>query len=155
MIWLLVPLVVVLWLVGGQVNTAIRRFGVPVTATLGLVLQDITQKDRYKERGLQDLIVLLYIPIFFIGYGEHSRLMKWLKTEWKVRLMYALYCWAPLVGIAAAHGTWLACALACPALVGAFQVRAGKLATIGKFDILIEDLVRSATLGVCLVLVAR
>lgn len=155
MIYVLPIPIMLLWLIGGQVAKGARRFGVPgITMIVGLwtALGDKSKKPREKW-GVLALVLL--IPVLCLGYGVDSVFTKIFKKEWIVRLIYAIVLSIP-VGVYAviAQETWKMLFVV-PALVGAFQIRAGKLFSIGKFDVLIEDIARSLTLGVSLVWLLR
>jgi hypothetical protein len=83
-----------------------------------------------------------------IGYGETSALGKLIKNDYIVRLIYSLILAAVLIlaGVLLAAAWWKIC-IAVAGVVVAWQVRAGKIGSIGSFDFLIEDMCRYFTLG--------
>lgn len=147
MIYLIVPFITFLYMAGGQWEKNIRRIGVPVSALFLSLLRRIEsdkKDERWKAFGL-----LLLMPFLMIGYGENSWLRKHLHKEWAVRLVYAVFLSFPFL-------LWFPQYLIClPLLIGAYQVRAGKITTIGSFDILIEDICRGTALGISIALCLR
>lgn len=146
MIWFIVPVTIVLWLLGGQVNKALRRFALPTTLAV-LSVARIFLKDT--KRWWLGLLILLYIPILSIGYGIDSALGKLLGgKEWLVRLVYGFACALPVLIILVITHMWYK--IACiPVLIGVFELRLGSI-KIGNYDLLLEDLVRATTLGACI-----
>lgn len=143
MIWLLLPVFVVLWMLGGQINTAIRRYGLPVLSSIAAFI--VKRKGRGRWIGF---VILLYIPILCIGYGIDSKLGKWLGgREWLIRLLYSFVCCVPLVGILGFTGEWWKLIVIVPVVIGVFQIRAGSLGKIWDCDILVEDICRATILG--------
>lgn len=144
MIYAIPPVFVILWLIGGQINKAARRYALPGLAAAmavgGQLLKD-------KKRWWLGLVVLLYIPILSIGYGVDSIFGRVFKREWAIRLAYAIVCCVPMLTITIFTQQWWKLAISTLAVLGAFQVRAGTLFRIGGYDVLIEDLVRSFVLG--------
>lgn len=139
MIWLIVPYVTIMWLLGGQLAKIIRPTAIP----LGIVAIGALW-------GIYGLVAplpaLLYGGILTIGYGEDSKLMKWLHNETMVRLVYALLCCIPVALMC--WLTWQPWKLwGCLLIITAFQIRAGRLGKIGKYDILIPDIARGGAVG--------
>ena len=141
-------LIMVLWMIGGQFQKGARRFGVP-GISLVVSLYSQWKKDKKNWRVL---VFLLLIPVLCTGYGVSSVLMRIFKKDWTVRLMYAIMLSIPYgiyIALTPAN-TMTQYFIITIALIGAFQVRAGSLGKIGKYDILIEDIVRSLTVGYAL-----
>ena len=148
MIYLLPPIITILWLIGGQISKGARRYGVPGATLALLFIQLLKTNKKEMKQCLKYLIFLLLIPALTVGYGINSHLMKWLKREWLVRVAYATMLSVPLLVYALVAGQVWKYPVILALLIGAFQVRADKLGTIGdSFDILVEDIVRSLTLG--------
>lgn len=146
MVWIIPPIVMVAWLVGGQINKGVRRFGMPLTTTALGAISLLKRKDK---QWWVALFILLYIPILSIGYGVDSVLGKWLGgREWLIRLLYALVCCVPLLMIQIFVQDWWKLAIMLPMIVGSFQVRAGGV-KVGNYDLLWEDVIRSLVLGSC------
>lgn len=121
-----------LW--GGQKNKAVRRFGIPGIALFTGF--SFGWSWRY-------LAFLLFVPVLCLGYGVDSVLGGFLgHTEWLIRAVYASMLSVPFV-----FWGWRRWAFACVALIVAFQIHAGSIASFNGFDILIEDLIRYSTLG--------
>ena len=133
---------------GGQIDKGFRRFGVPGVAAIGVLVKKIREE---KKRAWMAVLLFLLIPLLCMGYGVDSWLVKIFKKEWTVRLVYGTivstgacglvivvnsFCWSLIA-------YWLVA-------VAVFQIRGGKLFTIGKFDLLVEDLARGAGVGMLL-----
>jgi len=135
-------LVMILGMIGGQRIKAVRRYGIPALSATFIKIglkPDKTRKDWVKYHLL---VVLMFV--LSMGYGEHSWLRSVFKTDWATRFIYA--CLISLVFIIAPWQLYLVCLLA---LVVVFQIRAGSLGQIGRYDILVEDILRYYTLGWC------
>lgn len=144
MLFAILPVFMVLWLVGGQINKAARRYAAPLLATtLALGYRYLRRRDKWWVGAL----ILLYIPILSLGYGTDSWLRKVVRAEWVVRLVYALACCVPLGIIALCTGHYIRLVIAAFAVVSVFQIRAGRLFSLGNFEVLVEDLARSLVLG--------
>jgi hypothetical protein len=132
------------YLIGGQIEKSVRRYGVPTFAAAFVAIKN-KGKNRYRA-----LLLLGLIGILSIGYGEKSIIRKWVKADWATRLIYSQLL--ALIFILAGCKFYFAI----PILAGAFQVRAGKIFSIGKFDVLIEDIYRALAIFICTLLtVAR
>lgn len=125
--------VIILGLIGGQKQKGARRFGIPGLSFLAASFNGLSWRN---------LPILLLIPTLVMGYGENSILMRWLHNDTLVRLVYALLLAVPFIFIGLKRF-----AVAFVILAVAFQIRAGVLFSIGTFQVLIEDIVRYATLG--------
>ena len=153
MIYLLPLPVTILWMVGGQIAKGARRFGVPGIVVMFALWQSFRKvRTVDKKAAWTYLVFLLFMPILAMGYGINSVYMKVFKQEWLVRAMYALTLSLPflLYMVLTREPLWQ-WGVAAVVLVGAFAVRADKLGTIGKFDFLIEDIVRGMSFGGLLV----
>ncbi len=139
MIWLIVPLIVAAWCVAGQQNKVLRPILVPIIGFAGALLFGAYS-------WWTGLPILLYGIILTIGYGEHSKLMQWLKNETLVRLVFSLLCCIPILLL-----TWLTWQpykiLICFGILGAFQIRGGSIGHIGKYDILLVDILRATAIS--------
>lgn len=132
------------YLVGGQIEKSVRRYGVPTFAICLAFIQD--KKNEFKAK-LRYLFLLGLIGILSMGYGEDSWIMKICKgKDWIARLIYSQL--VAVIFILAGCPFYYAI----PILAGVFQVRAGKLFSIGKFDFLIEDICRAAGIFACVLL---
>jgi len=140
MIYLIVPVIVVLYMIGGQKIKGVRRFGVPGAAVIGSIGYIFDDKTKRLRDKLKPLLFTLLIPMICVGYGENSWLKKKLRYEWLVRLVYAIGLSLPFIFF----GKYFICL---PLLIGAYQVHAGSLGKIGSFDILIEDILRGTAIG--------
>ena len=139
MVWglLVVIVLVLLAMYGGQRNKGARRFGVP-----GLAFLLAFWKNKTKA------LPILILPFFLaVGYGENSVLMDFFNSEVLVRIAYPLML--SLIFVFGGFKRWI---VSFVLLVGAFQIHAGSLGHIGWFgDILIEDIIRYGVLGSLLV----
>jgi hypothetical protein len=73
-------------------------------------------------------------------------LKDWLKFEWLVRTVYALFLSIVFVIV-----SWnpICFVYSFPILTGAFQIRGGKLFSVWKVDVLIEDICRAFAIFLC------
>lgn len=151
----LIPyIVMVMWLVGGQIVKGVRRFGIPGLTSLVVVWRILSSKDKSERKYWPAaFIFLLLIPILAMGYGVNSWLMKIFKNDLTVRIAYGILVCIPIAVYAVVTpGTpmWKMLPIVA-AITAAFQVRAGSLFKIGRYDVLIEDIVRSLTAGYSIV----
>ena len=129
-------LITACYLVGGQIEKSVRRYGVPSFSFAFAMLKE--KKNKWR------LIFLLgMIGILSIGYGEDSFLKKWLKDETLTRLVFSQLL--ALIFILAGGSLLLSPII----LAIAFQVRAGVLFKIKKFEVLIEDICRAGAIFAC------
>ncbi len=138
MIWLailFVLVVIVMGLIGGQKEKGVRRFGIP-----GLAFILSIGKFSWRNIGILGLMGILSI-----GYGENSWLMDIFHNDILVRVAYGTMLSIPFFLFGIKRGL-----VALALLIGAFQIRAGSLFSIGTFDVLIEDIVRYGALGITL-----
>ena len=141
-------IVVILYLIGGQITKATRRYGVPVTLYgLTWIAGD---QDKSKAQRIKEIVLLSMVALLSQGYGENSRLRSIFKYDWLTRIFYGLMLSIPLLII---KMVWFIPII----LAGAYMVRAGSLFRFSvkgrQFDILIEDIVRSVCLFICTYLV--
>lgn len=139
-------LITICYLIGGQLEKSVRRYGVPVFAGMFAIIKDEDKKFREK---LRYFMLLAIIGVLSMGYGENSWLKKAFPWEWMVRFAYAFIL---AIVFAIAGSSFLMCF---PVLVIAFQIRAGKLFSIGKFDFLIEDIFRALAIFTCTLITIR
>lgn len=139
-------LITACYLIGGQIEKSVRRYGVPTFAFAYAFVAD--KKTRAKDK-MKYIWFMLMVGILSMGYGENSFLKKYLRYEWLTRAMYAFFL---SIIFAIVGGNIFICF---PILAVAFQVRAGKLFSIGKFDFLIEDICRALSIFVCTLLITK
>lgn len=139
-------LIMICYLVGGQIEKSVRRYGVP---TFSLAYAFIVDKKNRAKDKMRYIWLLLMIGVLSMGYGESSWLRRYLRHDWATRAMYSFML---AIIFSVAGGNFFICL---PILLIAFQVRAGKLFSIGKFDILIEDICRSGAIFVCTLLTLK
>ena len=139
-------LITTCYLIGGQIEKSVRRYGVPTFAFAFAFVQDKKNKARDKIRYLW---LLALIGILSCGYGEKSWIKKLCKTDGLTRLVYSQLL--AIIFIVAGCRFYVAI----PVLACTFQIRAGKLFSIGKFDFLIEDIFRSAAIFACTLLTIK
>lgn len=140
MIFLSVPLVVLFGMLGGQVNKLFRPIGITLTLIATYLLTG------HLSTWWICLPTLTYGLVLSFGYGENSKLMKWLKSDEVVRIVFSFMCCVPVWIVIALTNNYLS-ALGAFAIVGAFQIRMGSWGKIGKYDILPEDLFRYLAIG--------
>lgn len=149
MLYALPFIIMVLWLIGGQINKGARRFGVPgITVMVSLWRVFYSSKKRHPRFALATLAWLLCIPVLCVGYGIDSWFARVFKKELTIRIVYAIILSIPFLVFERMVGEpWWFIAPTLISLIGAFQVRARSLFHIGKFDVLIEDIARSLVFG--------
>lgn len=145
MIFLCIPLVILFWLLGGQINKLIRPIGVPLSI-IGIYLISHSYPWWYI------LPTLLYGFELTLGYGPNSKLEKWLGSDELVRIFYSFMCSLPVIFICALTNKWFN-TIGIIGIILAFQIRAGSLGKIGKYDILLEDILRGSSVGLAMSLV--
>jgi hypothetical protein len=162
-IYALPYVIMILWCIGGQWELGARRYGVPTIATFAVVLFR-TGKPSERWRAL---VLLLLIPILCVGYGINSALMHLVERivpresfrtkDLIIRILYAIMLSLPIGIYAQITHSMYKYPIIVIALIGAFLVKSewfGSLQSrlkIGSFDIVIEDVVRSLTLGYAIV----
>ena len=137
-------LAVTLYLIGGQIAKATRRYGVPITLYgLTWIAGD---QSKSKAQRLKEIVLLSMIALLSKGYGESSQLRDLFKYDWLTRIAYGTMLSIPLLIIKL---VWFIPII----LAGAYLVRAGSLFSFEikdrKFDILVEDIVRSVAIFIC------
>jgi hypothetical protein len=147
LIW---AVVVICWLIGGQCAKWVRRFVLPLAVTAYAFWAN-----REPKRRKFALVFLALIGLLSAGYGEDSHLKRWCRdNETLTRLaMACLISSVFLIYSLLTHHVTLLSGLIVALNVGAWQVRAGSLGRIGRFDILIEDIARATACAVSLMLV--
>lgn len=139
MIFWCVPLVILYFCLGGQIHKLFRPIGVPLS-----ILS--VYWAFYPDTVLVTLPVLLYGFLLTLGYGVNSRLMKWLRSEQAVRIVYGVLISIPVLILSVITTNWAAI-LWVPVIVANSCIRMGSWGKIGKYDILPVDIIRGATLG--------
>ncbi len=137
-IFFCVPFIVLFFMLGGQINKLFRPIGV----TLSIL---ITYLFSYHVEWAF-VPSLWYAFTLTLGYGEDSKLMKWLKSEQKVRIVLGLSSALPiLLTVGLTHNFLALCMI--PVIVAVECIRMGKWFSIGKFDVLPVDIFRGLVLG--------
>ena len=136
---LLVVLVTIAGMIGGQKIKGIRRFGIPGMASLVTTFKLLKYKKKVYAKEYA-LLVLMFL--LAMGYGENSWLMKVCKQDWIVRIVYGLLLSIPFLFL----GFYWA-ALTLPV---AWSIKAGGFKIYKEYDFLYEDLIRYLTLGTCI-----
>lgn len=139
-------LITACYMVGGQIEKSVRRYGVP---TFAFAYAFISDKENRPKDKIKYIWLLLMIAVLSMGYGENSFIKKYLRYEWATRSMYAFLL---SVIFANAGCSFVICF---PILLAAYNIRAGKLFSIWKFDFLIEDICRSAAIFTCTFLTVK
>ncbi len=142
MIFLCVPLVIIFFMLGGQINKLFRPIGVSL-GIFGIYLSF------YPETFLLALPAFLYGAILTIGYGVDSKLMKWFKKEQYVRIAYGVFLTIPVI-ITSLLTSNIYAILACPLVVATSCLRLGSWGKIGKYDILPVDIFRGFSVGLAM-----
>ena len=131
--WMIIPVVTVMGMIGGQALKWTRRFVLPVSSVLiGL-----------RKKNKRTYWLALLAIVLSMGYGENSKLYKLTGgRKWLIRLIYG-----GLVGgvVALAGFVW---ALIIMPL--AFMIRFPYSFKIGKYDFLWQDFYTYSCLGCCI-----
>ncbi len=144
---LLLPLIVLLYMIGGQCFKIVRRYLLPLVAGMSTLLKD---KDMTKREKLRLLSYALLALILTMGYGENSKLKKICGgIEWVTRLAYGFLVSVPFLIMQAPL-------YISPILMVCYSVRAGSLGQIKigsqKYDVLIEDIFRGSGIALAVTL---
>ncbi len=133
----------ILGMVGGQVNKAVRRYGI---STVGLILNISNSKLSIKEKLKRFGLLVLLVAVFSIGYGQESTIGKFIKQDWLIRIIYASILsigflffkmwYAPLI------------------LIPIWQIRMGSFNVIG-YDFLFEDMFRYLSVGILITIAIK
>jgi len=134
------------YLIGGQIEKSVRRYGVP---TFSFAYAFVTDKDNRSKDKIKYIWLLLMMGVLSMGYGENSWLKKAFKKDCIVRFVYSFIL---SIIFLLAGGSFFICL---PILAISFQIRAGKLFSIGKFDFLIEDICRASAIFICTLLTMK
>jgi hypothetical protein len=152
--WLSFPLIwlaiVSLWLIGGQCSKWARRYLIAVLMT---AYAYFANKEPQKRRA--GIVFLAMAGFLSAGYGENSKIKKWCGgSETITRLaMACLIASVFVVYLCLTNGNvWKIPAIYALNML-AWQVRAGSLGKIGKYDILVEDIFRASACAVSLIVV--
>ena len=133
---LIIPLVIILGMMGGQFFKASRRYILPISS----VLMGLRKK---KERSNREYFLLLLMAALSIGYGENSKLYKLTGgRKWLVRLIYG-----SMVGSIIALAGFVWALLIMPL---AYMVRFPYSFKIGKYDFLWQDFYTFSLMGLCI-----
>lgn len=140
MIFWCIPLVILFYMLGGQINKLFRPIGVPLSI-IGIYYLSHNQPFWYC------LPVLWYAFTLTLGYGVNSKLMKYFQSEQTVRIVLGISSALPIIVIAAITMKWLLL-IWVPIIVGVECIRLGKWFSIGKFDVLPVDILRALVVSV-------
>ncbi len=151
---LLIVAICLLWLISGQMIKGLRRYAIPVIATAYVVML----KDK-RKRWLAGLMLILS-AILSLGYGENSDIRKFLGgSDFLTRIVISIMIASiPITYIFLSQKHTNICDTSWSILtiiivnVVAWQVHAGSLGKIGRYDILIEDICRALALGISIVI---
>lgn len=122
---------------GGQINKSFRRYILPLLAFSYTSLKK-------KGKKWRAFYYLILIAVLSLGYGEHSKLRKFLKgSDTWTRIVIGLLCSIPFLF----WGKWYSLI----ALPVAFSIRAGGI-KIGKYDLLFEDVIKYGVIGILVVI---
>jgi hypothetical protein len=158
--WITAPILViavnVLWQIGGQFYKAARRFGVPIVGALYMISANHENKELDKGKKPLRLTVVFgaLTALLCAGYGEDSILKKLCGgREWLTRLAMAALIASVFAGYSVSmHHVGPGIPVTYVLNIAAWQIRAGSLCRIWKFDILIEDICRATALAVSMIL---
>lgn len=149
--YILLPLIPILWLIGGQFWKLARRVLLPVVASIYAYL---SRKKDDKRKWLP-VTILSFIAVLSAGYGTDSIIKRLcFGNETLTRIFMAVLISSLFVCyLFLNHGKLILIPIIYALNLIAWQVRAGSLCKIGKYDLLIEDLCRSFAFSISLVLV--
>lgn len=140
MIFLCIPLIIIYEILGGQINKLFRPIGVTLSI---LVIYGL-----FHNHPLWCAIPALWYGFTLtLGYGQDSKLGKWLKSEQKVRIVLGLSSALPVLLCSVLTMNWLAL-IFIPVIVGVECIRMGKWFSIGNFDVLPVDIFRALALSI-------
>lgn len=142
MIFWCVPLVILFWCLGGQVNKLFRPIGV----TLSIIAIYLI----VHNHSIWYIIPSLwYAFTLTLGYGENSKLMRWLKDEQRVRIVLGISSALPVIVTASLTQNYFAL-FGFPLIVGVECIRMGSWGKIGKYDILPVDIFRGLAVSLAI-----
>ena len=134
---LVVAIITICGMIGGQGWKWIRRYLIPSLASLYTATK--------KKAKWKSFIYLILMPILSMGYGETSKLRRFLGGSDKLtRIVYGLLLSIPFWFVGKGYASI--------ALPLAFLVKAGGIQITPTKDLLFEDLIRYSTLGTLIVL---
>lgn len=142
MIFFCIPLVILFWILGGQINKLFKPIGVTLSI-IGIYLL------------WHNYSVWYFIPTLFyafwltFGYGDDSKLMKWLRNDESVRIIYSIMCCLPVIITCALTKQWLD-SIGIIGILIAFQLKLWSWGKIGKYDLLPEDIFRGLSIGLAM-----
>lgn len=141
--------VIILWLISGQMIKGLRRYAIPLIATAYVALL----KD--KKRRWMASIMLVLSAILSLGYGENSHIRRWLGGSdfWTRIVMALLVSSIPATYCILTNNGWIKPVCMVILNLSAWQVHAGSLGKICKYDILVEDIYRSLALAISIVII--
>jgi hypothetical protein len=142
MIFLCIPLVILFYMLGGQIHKTFRPVGVTLSI-IGVYLL------WHNHPWWCVLPTLCYAGMLNMGYGVDSKLMKWLQSEQKVRIVLGIIIGVPVLATVALTHNWFAL-VGFPLIVGCSCIRLGSWGKIGKYDILPVDIFRGLAVGLAM-----
>lgn len=142
MIFWCIPLIVLFEVLGGQISKLFRPIGIPLSLA---IVYAIWHNHPFSYIWPS----LIYAIVLNLGYGENSKLYKWLGSEQMVRIVYGCLLGLPVVITSALTMNWLAL-LGFPLIVAACCIRLGSWGKIGRFDILPVDILRGLAIGLAM-----
>lgn len=142
--------VMLLWILGGQIHKGFRRYGISGGASLIVLWKVLGARVKGKEvlKTLATIgFLLTLIAVFSLGYGVDSWLIKRLKKEWLVRVVYGLLVGFPFsIWFMFYKFSWGA-VVGCPlSLMGVFSLHLSSV-KVKDFEILFEDVLRGLVIG--------
>jgi len=135
--WMIIPLVIVMGMIGGQFLKVVRRYGTPISSLIFVV------SNKEKRKNWKIYLLALLALVLSMGYGQNSRLSKLCKgNDTVVRLIYG-FLLGLIIGIA---GFWYAIFI----MPFVWVKHLPYSFKIGKYDFLWEDFLRYGALGFCI-----
>lgn len=142
MIFLCIPLVVLFFMLGGQINKLFRPIGVSLSIISIYLIW-------HNHSPYYCIPTLAYAVILSLGYGENSKLMKWIDNEQLIRIFLGLMNCLPITIISLFTNNWMSL-IFIPIIVAVECIRMGSWGKIGKYDILPVDIFRGLALSIAI-----
>lgn len=139
MIFLSIPLCVLFYCLGGQINKLFRPIGVPLSIIVTYLLW-------HNHSVWYFIPSLWYAFTLTLGYGENSKLMRYFKDEQIVRIVLGISSALPVLITLVMTKNYFAL-IGFPIIVGVECLRLGSWGKIGKYDILPVDILRGLAVG--------
>lgn len=139
MIFICIPLIILFYMLGGQINKLFRPIGVTLSIIATYLLW-------HNHSVWYFIPSLWYAFTLTLGYGEDSKLMKYFRDEQTVRIFLGISSGLPVLVTLAMTKNYFAL-IGFTIIVGVECIRLGTWGKIGKYDILPVDIFRGLAVG--------